>query len=161
MSFRCARTPEGQAEIQARRLDLSRPVRNLLLVITPDRPAMEWVAQIKGCTAEDLEQLVEAGLLTRTLPPVLKRSAAAADEDDLAEAGKRVRAMAYSPLYDLLNEHAKSRLGLIGGYRFVLEIERCNGVNELQDLALRYVEQLRDKQGRAAARQFIDRLAAA
>ena len=43
-----------------------------------------------------------------------------------------------------------SRLGLIKGYKLILEVERCNGPAEIRALAQRFVEQVRDNNGDAA-----------
>ena len=46
MSTRYVRTAAGQAEIQGRTRQLSRPVRNLLLVINDSRGIEEWVIDL-------------------------------------------------------------------------------------------------------------------
>jgi hypothetical protein len=51
-------------------------------------------------------------------------------------------------------------LGLVKGYRMVLEIEKCSGVEALRVLALRFVDEVRMVQGDAAARAFCRELGA-
>lgn len=168
MSTRYLRTSAGQAEIQARALALPRPVRNLLLLLNPDQTGAHWVEQVKGCTLDDLALLESHGLIApppavpepAAVPlPVPAKTAPVADSGiDLSALQTRLRGMPYAPLYEALNSHGKETLGLVGGYRFALEIERCSGPADLQDLALRYLAQLRDKHGMDAIRSFVARL---
>lgn len=65
-----------------------------------------------------------------------------------------VRATSYSVLYDTLNSQGKAELGLVGGFRFVLEVERCNGLSELIPLAQRFLVQVREERGLSALRRF-------
>lgn len=156
------RTAAGQAEIQARTLPLSRPVRNLLLILTPDQPGEHWVAQVRGCTGDDLQRLLSEGLVAQAAPAAAPARAVAeppaAPEAEVGQLQARIRALSYAPLYDALNSHGKETLGLVGGYRFALEVERCNGPAELKALALRYVGQLLDKHGLNAVRSLAARL---
>lgn len=168
MDPRYVRTSLGQTEIQQRTMSLSRPVRNLLLVINADRPASYWLEQVRGCTPEDLQGLVEAGLLAPapapTAPPPSSAAAAptpAPSSPELADLQALVRASGYAPLYEALSIHAKEALGLVAGYRFVLEVERCSGVADLQAVGLRYVQLLADKHGPAAVKRFTTLLKAA
>ncbi len=168
MDPRYVRTAFGQTEIQQRTMSLSRPVRNLLLVINADKPASYWLEHVRGCTPEDLQGLVEAGLLAvaptsavAATAPAAPAPAAAAVPPEVAELQALVRASGYAPLYEALSLHAKEALGLVAGYRFVLEVERCSGVDELQDVALRYVQLLADKHGPVAIKRFATLLKAA
>ena len=167
MDPRYVRTSLGQTEIQQRTMSLSRPVRNLLLVINADRPASYWLEQVRGCTPEDLQGLVEAGLLAPAPAPVSPQAptalapAAAAVPPELADLQALVRSSGYAPLYEALSIHAKEALGLVAGYRFVLEVERCSGVADLQAVGLRYVQLLADKHGPAAVKRFTTLLKAA
>lgn len=58
------KTAAGRAEIRQRSLPLSRAGRNLLLIIDDSRDSTAWVEAIKGCSAADLQALLEAGLVT-------------------------------------------------------------------------------------------------
>jgi hypothetical protein len=69
-----------------------------------------------------------------------------------------VRETSYSTLYDVLTAQGKSTLGLMRGYRFALEVERCEGLPELQGMAQQFLEQLRDDHGMSAVRRFYDAL---
>lgn len=162
MPYRFVRTPAGQAEIQARTLNLARPVRNLLLILHPGQPASHWLSQVHGCTPDDLAQLEAAGLIARSAAPAAAPAAPAAPRhpDELVAAlQQRVRASAYAPLYEALTAFGKDTLGLVRGYRFALEVEHCSGLDELQALAMRLLERLRQDPDPAALRRLAELLA--
>ena len=52
-SARHAKTEAGRAEVQRKSLPLSRPARNLLLIIDASRSANDWLALVQGATAAD------------------------------------------------------------------------------------------------------------
>jgi hypothetical protein len=128
-------------------------VRNLLLIINASRPGDQWVAQVQGCTEADLLHLVSEGLIEAAPEPQVARPVATVDADWLA-LQRQVRQMAYGPLYDTLGRFAKETLGLVKGYRFALEVERCSGPQELQTLALRLLDEVRASHGPAELKRF-------
>ncbi|MFZ5547728.1 MAG: hypothetical protein ACOZJX_03465 [Pseudomonadota bacterium] len=178
MSSRYIRTAAGQAEIQARALKLSRPVRNLLLVINDSRTIDDWLVQVHGVTPEDVALLRAEGLISEAggaAPSAAKAAAPAARPADLRDAGGKpapaaapaaaqdadwvrtqevIRHAGYNALYDALTSIGKAKLGLMRGYRFVLEVEKCNGPDELRALALKFVDQLRTEHGMGAVGEF-------
>ncbi|MBI5259335.1 MAG: hypothetical protein HY855_22730 [Burkholderiales bacterium] len=79
--------------------------------------------------------------------------AGATSSPPLAE---RLQAVGYRPLYDTMTAQARPMLGLIKGYRMVLEVEKCSGPDELRVLALRFVDDVRAAQGPEAAQRVID-----
>ncbi|MBQ0933407.1 hypothetical protein KAK07_09385 [Ideonella sp. 4Y16] len=163
MQTRFVRTTAGQDEIRSRTLGLPRHQRNLLLVISPDKPAGFWLSQVKGCEADDLRQLVEAGLLAPAPSPAPAPAAAAPSGDasaplDLARLRQRLRESSYSRLYDALNAHGRETLGLVASYRFALELERCAGAPELQALAMDYLDRIADHHGLASVRRLSELL---
>lgn len=174
MSSRYVRTPAGQAEIQARTLPLSRSVRNLLLVINDSRTIDDWLVQVHGVTAGDVAMLRAEGLITEapaaaargTAPakPVDLREAAArgtpADDGEWQRARKVIGSAGYNALYDALNSVGKAKLGLVRGYRFVLEVEKCSGPDELRQMALKFADQLRAEHGMAAVGELADAIGA-
>ena len=179
MPSRYVRTAAGQAEIQGRALKLSRPVRNLLLVINDSRTIEDWLVQVNGITPDDVALLRAEGLIAEVggaAPAAASKPAAPAATRpvDLREQGGRpaaaapaavpdadwtrtvevIRHAGYNALYDALNSVGKAKLGLMRGYRFALEVEKCNGPDELRTLALKFVEQLRAEHGMAAVGEF-------
>jgi hypothetical protein len=188
MSSRYVRTPAGQVEIQARAHQLSRPVRNLLLVINDSRTIDEWLASVNGVAAADVGMLKDLGFIAEAGGPAaakpsrpgdLREGAAkpapgparAAPAPAPAGAGDHgadwqrtqdvVRAASYTALYDALNSVGKAKLGLVKGYRFALEVEKCSGPDEIRALALKFAEQLRNEHGMAAVGEFTYAIGAA
>jgi hypothetical protein len=68
-----------------------------------------------------------------------------------APLGDPAFALSYSDLYDLLPSLAKQHLGLIKGYRFVLAIERAEGLPGLQKLARELVSEVESSKGVAVS----------
>lgn len=181
MSSRFIRTAAGQAEIQARALKLSRPVRNLLLVINDSRTIDDWLVQVHGVTPEDVALLRAEGLIAEAgVAPVAKPAVGKPSSDLRESAGARaapapapapaaaspgedadwrrtqevIRHAGYNALYDALTSIGKAKLGLMRGYRFVLEVEKCNGPDEIRAFAMKFVEQLRAEHGMGAVGEF-------
>jgi hypothetical protein len=177
VSSRYIRTPAGQAEIQARTRQLSRPVRNLLLVINDSRTIEDWLVQVNGITPDDVAMLHAEGLIAEVAvapvmatagrtgkplelrepgakPAAAKPAAAAApatdDSVDWQRTVQVIRSGGYNALYDALNSVGKAKLGLMRGYRFALEVEKCSGPDEIRTLALKFAEQLRVEHGMAS-----------
>jgi hypothetical protein len=185
MSSRYVRTPAGQVEMQARTHQLSRPVRNLLLVINDSRTIEEWLAGVNGVVAADVALLKELGLIAPagaasapaakpTRPNDLREGAAkpaaapapapitVGDQSaDWQRTQQVIRAAGYTALYDALNSVGKAKLGLMKGYRFALEVEKCSGPDEIRALALKFAEQLRNDHGMAAVGEFTYAIGAA
>lgn len=148
LSARYAKTDAGRAEIAGKALPLSRPARNLLLIIDTSRTAEAWLGLVQGATPADLGALVQAGLVTSQGGPAGAPAAQAAPRMSLAQA---LESKGYKVLYDRITAEARPRLGLIKGYKLILDVERSNGPAEIRQLALRFVEQVRTTQGDAAA----------
>jgi hypothetical protein len=155
MTTRYIKTENGRAAIRAGNHALKRPARNLLVILDASKTGDEWVAVVHGATGADLQQLIDDGLI-RVAEPKL---ATPSRPRGLGLEGA-LENWAYTPLYDLLTVQARARLGLVKGYRMVLEIEKCSGVEALRVLALRFVDEVRMVQGDAAARAFCRELGA-
>ena len=155
MASRFVKTEAGRAAIHARVHAMTRPARNLLLIIDASKTGEEWVALVNGATGADLLQLFDDGLveLLAAKPTAPERPRGPGLEEALQN-------WSYRELYDLLTGHARQRLGLIKGYRMVLEIEKCSGVDEIRKLVPRFVAEVRAVQGDAAARAFSRELGA-
>ena len=168
-----AKTDAGRREITERRLTLSRPARNLLLIIDARRSAGQWLALVQGCGPAELQQLVGAGLVGRLALPADEPAPAAATASaapgtapapaavptarmSLADA---LKAQGYRLLYDRLTAEARPQLGLIKGYKLILGIEKCAGPVEIRALALQFVEQVRGVKGDDEANALAQRLA--
>lgn len=142
-----AKTEVGRAEIKARSLVSSRVARNLLLVLDASKTAREWIGMVQGATESDFQLLLSHGLVAApTVPGGGPVPARALD-------GSALPTLSHEQLYAYLTRHAKQYLGLIKGYRVVLDVERCSGLAELQTYALRFVDMVEEAQGEEAALQ--------
>jgi hypothetical protein len=173
MDARYVKTEAGRAEMKERRLALPRQARLLLVIIDASKSGAEWLAAVNGSSQADLERLLATGLIedhaaaahpaapaarsTSAAPPIAREpTKPSPNMPALSDAAlfELVQSLGYRQLYDLLTAQARPRLGLIGGYRMVLEVERCTGVDEVRALALRFVESVRQAQGAEGVRQF-------
>jgi len=146
------RTEAGKAEMRVQAHAMSRPARNLLLVIDASCTGLDWIAKVRGSTEDDLKQLISAQLIEprATVSKVVQHVSV----DDA------VRGWTYDALYTLLTHEAKERFGLIKGYRLILKIEGCANLNGLQEIALEFVELLRKANGEESAARFRKQLGA-
>ena len=149
MQRRFIKTDAGRDEIKSRTHKITRTARNLLLILDAARPGNDWVNLIHGATAADLDLLLEQGLIEIARSDT--HDGARAPAKTMAEA---INSLNYDQLYGLLTSQARDRLGLFKGFKMVLEVEKCNGVVELQALAVRFVDMVRDAQGDGAAKQM-------
>ena len=150
------KTEVGRREIRERAHSLTRPGRNLLLIIDASKSGSEWLKLVQGSTGDDLAQLIEAGLVTlqsgsaRAVGGATAGSSASTGDARLGLA-RVLQSLSYQQLYDLITSQARPRLGLIKGYKMVLEVERCNGPEEIRALAARFVDLVREVQGEPEA----------
>ena len=148
------RTEAGRAQIRAQSVPLSRPARNLLLVIDPSCNGDTWVSKVIGSSSADLDALLAAGLIaarhTSAEKPDARRITV---EAALSE-------WTYDNLYKLLTQEARERFGLIKGYRLILKIEGCSDLAGMQAVALDFVEQIRKAHGEDSAARFRKQLGA-
>jgi len=152
------RTEAGRAEIRAKALPLSRPARNLLLVIDASCNGAEWIGKVHGSTEGDLQQLIDARLIVRTAAaPTASSSRQPSKAITLEEALKK---WTYDALYTLLTHEARERFGLIKGYRLILEIEGVSNLDGLKNVAVKFVEQIRKAHGEETAARFRRQLGA-
>ena len=143
-----AKTDAGRSEIQRKTWPLARTARNLLLIIDPGRSAAQWLALVQGATPADLQALLDAGLVAAVGVATAAPAAAAAPRMSLAQA---LETKSYPILYARITAEARPRLGLLKGYKLILDVERCSGPAELRALAQRFIEQVRSTDGDSAA----------
>ena len=149
MHRRFIKTDAGRDEIKSRTHKITRTARNLLLILDAQRPGNDWVHLIHGATPADLDLLVEQGLIE-----VVKSDMSAAAHTPAKTMAEAINSLSYDQLYGLLTSQARDRLGLFKGFKTVLEVEKCSGVTELQALAVRFVDMVREAQGDGAAKQM-------
>jgi hypothetical protein len=149
-----ARTEAGKAEIRAHGIKLSRPARNLLMVIDASCSGDKWIAKVTGSTPADLEALIASRLIAP------QGGAAAKIVYQRIPVDVAVCDWTYDALYTLLTHEAKERFGLIKGYRLILKIEGCSDLAGMQAVALDFVEQIRKAHGEDSATRFRKQLGA-
>ena len=149
-----ARTEAGKAEFRSHSIKLSRPARNLLMVIDGSCSGDAWIAKVTGSTPADLDALIAA----RLIAPLAGSAAKTVYQRIPVEVA--VRDWTYDALYTLLTHEAKERFGLIKGYRLILKIEGCSDLAGIQGVALDFVEQLRKAHGEESAARFRKQLGA-
>ncbi|MEO3714497.1 hypothetical protein [Roseateles flavus] len=160
------KTDAGRAEMKVRQLVNARATRNLLLVIDASKSARQWLGLVQGSTEADVQQLLDLGLIraagaapaaapsaSAPAPAPVPVPSPAAPVAAPAVAAVGEPQLDYEQLYAYLTRHAKQYLGLMKGYKVVLEVERCSGLPELQDYARRFVEMVREAQGDDLAEQ--------
>ncbi|WP_430418727.1 hypothetical protein [Methylibium petroleiphilum] len=159
MADRYTKTETGRAEIRARVHALTRTARNLLLIIDPSRDGANWVSMVQGASAADLQTLVDAGLVALLGGPSVVPSVPPSEPEPstapapaTAPGALEASSLSYSDLYDLLPSLAKQHLGLMKGYRFVLAIEKADGLVGLQSVARDLLTEIERAKGAAVAR---------
>lgn len=146
MGSRFSKTDAGREEIRNRSRKLSRTARNLLLILDESRPAENWLQLVHGAGADDLRQLLEAGLVQELPGTAGQRPAMSVHE--------AVSQLSYDQLYTLLTSQARDRLGLFAGYKFVLDVEKCANIDQMRALAERFLSLVKQHQGEAAEKQM-------
>jgi len=148
------RTDAGKAEIRTQTIKMSRPARNLLMVIDGSCSGDAWLGKVHGSTPADLEVLIAAKLIAP------QGSAAGKTVHQRVPVEVAVRDWTYDALYTLLTHEAKERFGLIKGYRLILKIEGCSDLAGIQAVALEFVEHIRKAHGEESAARFRKQLGA-
>jgi len=149
MHRRFIKSDAGRDEIKSRTHKITRTARSLLLILDAARPGTDWVHLIHGATPADLDLLLEQGLIE-----VIKSDTAAARAMPAKTMAEAINSLSYDQLYGLLTSQARDRLGLFKGFKMVLEVEKCSGLQDLQTLAVRFVDMVREAQGDVAAKQM-------
>lgn len=157
MAERFVRTDAGRQEVHDRAAPLSRAARNLLLIIDASKTADQWLTMVHGSTTADVQQLLDCGLIAAAGMAAAPTTAPARPPRTLEQA---LETHGYAALYELLTQQARARLGLVKGYRMVLDVEKCNGPAEIRALAARFVGMVREVQGEAEARTLRRQLGA-
>ncbi|MBV8501042.1 MAG: hypothetical protein JO006_04925 [Paucibacter sp.] len=146
------KTEAGRAEIKVRSLPLSRSARNLLLMLDATRPAQVWIEMIKGTSGADFAYLLGHGLIMPVEVAAPSSPAPQAEASTAAEPSTGATA-GYDELYEYLTTHARKHMGLIKGYRMVLDVERCTDLDSLRDLAWKLIAEVDRTAGEAVADQ--------
>lgn len=148
-----SKTAAGRAEIKTRSLVSARVARNLLLVLDASKSARQWLGLVQGASEADFQLLLDQGLIASESGGTASAGPAASPVAIAPANADALPQMDYEQLYGYLTRHAKQYLGLMKGYRVVLDVERCSGLPELQAFALRFVDMVREAQGEELATQ--------
>ncbi|MEO8805783.1 MAG: hypothetical protein ABI433_06860 [Burkholderiaceae bacterium] len=149
------KTEAGRVEMQARAVVKERPQRNLLLVIDGIKTEEMLLANLAGISAKDFVELHSLGLIApvaasgrsgASQPGRLAGSAAAEQHAPAAPAAP----LDYAQFTATLTQMISKELGL-RGFVLTLAVEKAGTAEELQSVAQRTIEQIRERKGDAAA----------
>jgi hypothetical protein len=151
------KTEAGRQEIQARTLVKERARRNLLLLIDGVKSEEMLLANLAGIAAEDFKALAALKLIE----PVGGRARAAdaapapraptsAPSAAPAAASTTRAPLDYAQFTAALTQLISSQLGL-RGFVLTLAVEKAGTIEELQAVAQRTLDAIRDRKGEAAA----------
>lgn len=148
------KTEAGRIEIQARNVVKERPQRNLLLVIDGVKTEEMLLANLAGISAKDFSDLQVLGLIAPLVasPRSGGRSsggATVAEPPAVAPATVDV-SLDYAQFTATLTQMISKELGL-RGFVLTLAVEKAGTAQELQAVAQRTIEQIRERKGDAAA----------
>jgi hypothetical protein len=153
-----AKTDAGRLEMRARALVKERAARNLLLVIDGTKSDDMLLTSLAGITRQDFTALQSLGLIEpagtvrnghhAAAPPVLAAAGAPIEAEDApAQAGEPLD---YAQFTARLTQIISKELGL-RGFMLTLAVEKASTIEELQDVARRTLDTVRDRKGAAAA----------
>ena len=154
------KTDAGRAEIQSRALIKDRARRNLLLLIDGTKSEEMLLTNLAGIGAEDFQELRKLDLIAPAAGAVTVGNAARAASADSARPtipqplpGVPVATASlldYSQFTAALTQLISGNLGL-RGFTLTLAVDKASTIEELQEVAQRVIEQIRERKGEAVA----------
>ena len=147
------KTEAGRIEIQARTIVKDRPQRNLLLVIDGVKTEEMLLAHLAGISAKDFADLHGLGLIAPVAASARSSSQQQARPGGGAAAPEQSAPAApldYAQFTATLTQMISNELGL-RGFVLTLAVEKAGTAEELQSVATRTIEQIRERKGEAAA----------
>ena len=151
-----AKTDAGRIEMQARALVKERARRNLLLLIDGLKSEEMLLANLAGIGVEDFRALEALQLIApaSSVPRGRDDAASSASGSKPASAAAAPAAPAapldYGEFTAALTQLISSHLGL-RGFVLTLAVEKAGTPEELQAVAQRTLDQIRERKGEAAA----------
>ena len=145
------KTEAGRVEMQARAVLKERLQRTLFLLIDGTKSEEALLAAVSGARAEDFQTLHTLGLIapvqggSRTTAARPAAAPAPADAP-AANAGS----LSYGEFTAALTQLISKELGL-RGFPLTLAVEKAGTIAELQAVAQKTLDQIRDRKGEAAA----------
>jgi hypothetical protein len=144
------KTDAGRSEIQARRLVNDRAQRNLLLLIDGNKPDDGLLQHVKGTSAADFDSLQALGLIEPATVGI-KASADTATTAPASDMPTPQRApLGYAEFTTALTQLISSELGL-RGFPLTLAVDKASTTEELNLVATKVINQIRDRKGLPAA----------
>ncbi len=148
------KTDAGRAEMQTRALVKERARRNLLLLIDGTKSEEMLLANLAGISADDFQELRKLDLIAPAAGAVTVGGPSRAASAD-ASRPTVPQALAQAPLdygqfTAALTKLISAHLGL-RGFTLTLAVEKAGTIEELQSVAQRTLEQIRERKGEAAA----------
>ena len=146
------KTDAGRAEMQTRALVKERLQRTLLLLIDGTKSEELLLSNIAGTRAEDFKLLLDLGLIAPALGAVRTGTQAppAVREPAPAAAAAAEAPLDYAQFTARLTQLISKELGL-RGFTLTLAVEKAGTIEELQAVAHRALEQIRDRKGEPVA----------
>ena len=154
------KTDAGRVEMQTRALVKERSQRTLLLLIDGNKSDESLLASVAGTRPEDFKALQGLGLIaplqggTRSSASSSSGRAALttpAELDSRAPSPPEPAAeLDYAQFTATLTQLISKELGL-RGFTLTLAVEKAGTIEELQAVAQRTIDQIRDRKGEAAA----------
>ena len=146
------KTDAGRAEMQTRALVKERLQRTLLLLIDGTKSEELLLSSIAGTRAEDFKLLLDLGLIAPALGAVRTGTQAppAVREPAPAAAAAAAAPLDYAQFTATLTQLISKELGL-RGFTLTLAVEKAGTIEELQAVAHRALEQIRDRKGEPVA----------
>ena len=153
------KTDAGRAEMQTRALVKERSQRTLLLLIDGSKSDDMLLASVAGSRPEDFRLLQEQGLIapvqggsrsgSRSGAPTIPAPLTAPAPLDASPPGPAPE-IDYASFTATLTQLISKELGL-RGFTLTLAVEKAGTIQELQAVAQRTLDQIRDRKGEAAA----------
>ena len=156
------KTEAGRAEMQTRALVKDRARRNLLLLIDGAKSEEMLLANLAGISADDFQELRKLDLIAPaagavTVGGTSRPTFAASAPMPLVETVQPTvpqplpaGPLDYSSFTAALTKLISSNLGL-RGFTLTLAVDKASTIEELQSVAQRVIDQIRDRKGESAA----------
>ena len=148
------KTEAGRAEMQSRAMVKDRARRNLLLLIDGTKSEEMLLANLNGISAEDFQELRKLDLIAPAAGAVTvghaSRTATADSARPTVPQPLAASPLDYSQFTAALTHLISANLGL-RGFTLTLAVDKASTIEELQEVAQRVIEQIRERKGEAVA----------
>ncbi len=148
------KTDAGRVEMQTRALIKDRARRNLLLLIDGSKSEEMLLANLAGISADDFQELRKLDLIAPAAGAVTvgdpSRAGGAEGSRPTVPQSLPEAELDYGQFTAALTRLISANLGL-RGFTLTLAVEKAGTIEELQSVAHRTLEQIRDRKGEAAA----------